>query len=318
MEVSSQALALNRVLVVRFKACLFTNLSPDHIGRGEHPDFESYLEAKKKLFSEYECDRVIANADDPYTEHMLSDCKCEKTFYSIFRPSDMAANDIKLCRTDSMLGTSFSYASNGKNVFCTLPVPGDFNVYNALSAIAVARIFGISDADACEHLSRVSIDGRFETIVTPSSSCFIIDYAHNGLSLTSVLRALRKYEPRRLICLFGSVGCRTQVRRIQMGAAASEYADLSILTSDNPDTEDPNAIIREIASQFKDRSRYVAIPDRRAAIEYAYSIAGAGDLVLLAGKGHEKYQLIGGKREYFCEREIIEDCISSELLLKND
>lgn len=312
MEVSSQALELKRTLGVRFSACIFTNLSPDHIGRGEHPDFESYFQAKKRLFSEYECKTVIANADDPHTKRILEDCRCERIFYSISSPSDLVANDIRLYRTDSMLGISFSYPSDEKNVFCTLPIPGDFNVYNALSTIAAVKLFGLKDDQISDFLSQVSIDGRFETLVTPSSACFVIDYAHNGLSLSAVLDALRKYEPRRLICLFGSVGCRTQIRRFQMGDAAAKLADLSILTSDNPDTEDPLAIINDIASQFKSKDSYVTIPDRREAIEYAYSIAKGGDIVLLAGKGHEKYQYISGKRIYFCEREIIEDCIRAE------
>ena len=156
----------------------------------------------------------------------------------------------------------------------------------------------------------MKIDGRFETLVTENGACFVIDYAHNGLSLKSALTALRKYEPNRLICLFGSVGCRTQVRRAQMGAVASKYADLSILTSDNPNTENPQQIIDEIAIQYDENSPYISIPDRKEAIEYALEIAQDGDIVLLAGKGHEKYQLINGKNEYFCEREIIENLVS--------
>ena len=155
-------------------------------------------------------------------------------------------------------------------------------------------------------------------MIAPSGACFIIDYAHNGLSLTSVLGTLRKYEPERLICLFGSVGNRTQVRRVQMGKAASMLADLSILTSDNPGSEDPQAIIDEIATQYPDPDSYVAIPDRKQAIEYAYKIATERDIVLLAGKGHEKYQYVFGKNEYFCEREILLDCINSDLAIKQN
>ena len=317
MEVSSQALYLCRTLGIKFKACLFTNLSPDHIGAGEHPDFESYFNEKKKLFSEYDCETVIANSDDPHTEKMLEDCKANKIFYSISRRSDFSADNVKLCRTESILGVSFTYESCGKHVYCTLPIPGDFNIYNALATVATAKLLGVDDETVSRVLAKISIDGRFETILTPRGSCFIIDYAHNGLSLEAVLKALRKYDPERLICLFGSVGNRTQVRRVQMGEAAAKHADLSILTSDNPDTEDPQNIIDEIATQFKDRSSYISIPDRKTAIQYAYDIAGENDIVLLAGKGHEKYQYIFGKREYFCEREIIEDCINSDVLLKN-
>lgn len=316
MEVSSQALALNRTLGTSFKACLFTNFSPDHIGSGEHPDLESYFEAKRKLFSEYACDTVIANADDPRAEQMLSECSARKIFYSITAPSDLQAEDIRLCRTRDMLGSSFTYRRGGRSTPCSLPIPGDFNVYNALAAIACASLFGIDEGEISRALAKISIDGRFETILTPRGSCFIIDYAHNGLSLTSVLKALRKYEPKRLICLFGSVGCRTQVRRLQMGEAAAKYADLSILTSDNPDTEDPMSVIEDIATKFSDKNAYIAIPDRKEAIEHAYFTSGEGDIILLAGKGHERYQYVLGKREYFCEREIVEDMINADLLLK--
>ena len=169
-----------------------------------------------------------------------------------------------------------------------------------------------------DALSKISIDGRFETVLSPRGACFVIDYAHNGLSLASVLKTLRKYSPEKLICLFGSVGCRTQVRRVQMGAVAAQYADLSILTSDNPDTEDPVAIINEIATQYQSKDSYISIPDRKEAIQYAYSIAGKGDIVLLAGKGHERYQYVFGMREYFCEREILMDCINSDYLSRKD
>lgn len=318
MEVSSQALYLSRTAGIHFKACIFTNLSPDHIGPGEHPDFESYMAEKKKLFCDYECQTAIANGDDPYTEKMLEDFKGERLYYSISRSSDLEADDIKLCRTESMLGVSFSYKTGDKHVFCTLPIPGDFNIYNALATISVAKLLGVDDEKLSDALSKINIDGRFETILAPSGACFVIDYAHNGLSLESVLKTLRKYEPDKLICLFGSVGCRTQVRRVQMGAVAARYADLSILTSDNPDTEDPVAIINEIATQFESKGSYISIPDRKEAIKYAYGIAQNGDIVLLAGKGHEKYQYILGKREYFCEREILEDCISSQYLSRKE
>ena len=318
MEVSSQALYLSRTAGIRFEACIFTNLSPDHIGPGEHPDFESYMEEKKKLFCDYECKTAIANADDPYTEKMLDSFKGERIYYSISRPSDVEADDIRLCRTESKLGVSFSYKVGDKHVFCTLPIPGDFNIYNALATISVAKLLGVDDEKLSGALSKINIDGRFETILSPRGTCFVIDYAHNGLSLESVLRTLRRYEPDKLICLFGSVGCRTQVRRVQMGSVASRLADLSILTSDNPDTEDPVAIINEIATQFEDKDSYISIPDRKEAIKYAYNIAQGTDIVLLAGKGHEKYQYILGKREYFCEREILEDCIRNEYLSRKE
>lgn len=316
MEISSQALTLSRALGTHFDITIFTNLSPDHIGPSEHKSFEEYFLAKKKLFDEFNAQTVIANADDSYTNKMLADCKSKKKFYSINNASDYRASDISLCRSENILGTQFVCHTIENNFVCTLGVPGEFNVHNALATIAVAKELKINDSLIVKSLSSMNIEGRFETITAPNGACFVIDYAHNGLSLSSALTALRKYEPDNLICLFGSVGCRTQVRRAQLGKAAAENADFSILTSDNPDTEDIKNIINEIALQYKNESQYVSIPDRAEAIKYAFSIARSNDIVLFAGKGHERYQLINGKKVYFCEREII-DSLINELNLIN-
>ena len=305
MEVSSQAIKLDRICGIHFDITLFSNLSPDHIGPGEHSDFDDYKNTKKKLFELENVKAVIANADDPYTDEMLDKCKSKKIYYSTKQSADYYAAQIELHRTDEMLGMKFICKNNNASFPCSLSVPGEFNVHNALATIAVAKELGIDNGTISNALSAMRIDGRFETIVAPNGACFVIDYAHNGLSLRSALTALRKYEPSRLICLFGSVGCRTQVRRAQMGKAAYEYADFSILTSDNPDTENPYAIIDDIASQYPDPTSYIAIPDRKKAIKHALDISESGDIILLAGKGHERYQLINGRNEYFCEREII-------------
>lgn len=310
IEVSSQALALGRVLGIHFDIAIFTNLSSDHIGPHEHNSFEEYFNAKKRLFDEYEPKTVIANADDPNTDAILTDCKAEIIYYSTKNIADISAKKIALYRSESTLGTSFDCINGGNSVHCLLPIPGEFNVYNALAALATVQALGISPTKASEALPNIKTEGRFEVIPSHTGACFIIDYAHNGLSLESVLRALRRYEPKRLICLFGSVGGRTQVRRAQLGHAAALYADLSILTSDNPDFEDPQAIIDDIATQYESNASYIAIPDRKEAIMYALEIAKSGDIVLLAGKGHEKYQRINGKNEYFCEREILDDAIN--------
>lgn len=310
MEVSSQAMKLDRVLGIDFDVTLFSNLSPDHIGPGEHENFEEYFNCKKQLFDNFQSKMTIANADDEYTTKILADCKNPKTYYSIDAPSDVQATNIELCRSHEILGTTFDCHMAGRIIPCSLSIPGEFNIHNALATLSVANALNIDMTFAADALSKMSIDGRFETLVTENGACFVIDYAHNGLSLKSALSALRKYEPSRLICLFGSVGCRTQVRRAQMGAVAAEYADFSILTSDNPNTEDPQAIIDEIALQYRDSSGYISIPDRKEAIEYALRISKNGDIVLLAGKGHERYQLINGENEYFCEREILENHIN--------
>lgn len=309
MEISSQGLKLERTLGIDFDLTMFTNLSPDHIGPNEHTDFEDYLCAKKKLFDLYSKKHVIANADDPYTERMLEDCNAEKVFYSIDAPSDFKAYDIARFMARGELGMSFICRTDEGEMNCSLSVPGEFNVMNALSVIAAAKTLGVDSEKISDALSKINIEGRFEVYPTPSGASFVIDYAHNGLSLTSALKALREYEPARLICLFGSVGCRTQVRRVQMGVAAAKYADFSILTADNPDSEAVESIIGDIALNFENEDSYIAIPDRTDAIKYAFDIAREGDIILLAGKGHERYQLINGKKLYFCEREIIASLI---------
>ena len=309
MEISSQGLKLERTLGIDFDLTMFTNLSPDHIGPNEHTDFEDYLCAKKKLFDLYSKKHVIANADDPYTERMLEDCNAEKVFYSIDAPSDFKAYDIARFMARGELGMSFICRTDEGEMNCSLSVPGEFNVMNALSVIAAAKTLGVDSEKISDALSKINIEGRFEVYPTPSGASFVIDYAHNGLSLTSALKALREYEPARLICLFGSVGCRTQVRRVQMGVAAAKYADFSIITADNPDSEAVESIIGDIALNFENEDSYIAIPDRTDAIKYAFDRAREGDIILLAGKGHERYQLINGKKLYFCEREIIASLI---------
>ena len=310
MEVSSQALKLNRVLGIDFDITVFSNLSPDHIGPGEHESVKDYFDCKKQLFDNFVSKVTIANADDEYTNDMLADCKNPKVYYSIYKVSDIKGSNIKLCRSNEILGVSFDCNINGEAIPCELSIPGEFNIHNALATLSVANALELDMNIASKMLSKMNIDGRFETLVTENGACFVIDYAHNGLSLKSALMALRRYEPTRLICLFGSVGCRTQVRRAQMGAVAAELADFSILTSDNPNTESPQAIIDEIALQYDAPSSYISIVDRKEAIEYALSIAQSGDIVLLAGKGHERYQLINNKNVYFCEREILQNNIN--------
>jgi len=314
IEISSQALKLERTLGIDVDIAMFTNFSPDHIGPNEHSDLEDYFLSKKRLFDEYAARTVIANADDKSTQAILADCAAKKIYYSLNTEADYHARSISLMRTDAMLGTSFDCVERGIPFPCSLALPGEFNVHNVLGAIAVARSLGIDTQTIRTSLSKMTINGRFETFLLPNGACFVIDYAHNGLSLKSALLALREYEPRRLVCLFGSVGCRTQVRRAQMGKVASDYADFSILTADNPDTEPPQNIINDIAAQYPDPDSFIAIPDRKEAIRYACSIAESGDIFLLAGKGHERYQLINSKKHYFCEREILEDYVNKQMV----
>ena len=306
MEVSSQALYMGRVHGIKFDACVYTNLSPDHIGGNEHPTFEHYKNCKKELFSDYGTKLMIYNADDGYGKEMAEAAKdAKKLSYSIRTLSDYKASNLEKYRESHSLGISFSFLNEGKEFETKLPLPGKFSVYNALAAIAVCRECGIELETVCKAISKAQIKGRFETVEALPYSTFIIDYAHNEISLTSALDTLRAYNPKRLICLFGSVGGRTKGRRAELGRTAAALADFSILTSDNPDFEDPDAILCDIEKQFIEKDKYVKIPDRKKAIEYAVSMARDGDIFLLAGKGHENYQLICGEKQPFSERKIL-------------
>lgn len=308
MEVSSQALFLNRVHGIPFDICLFTNLSEDHIGGAEHPDFDHYKNCKQSLFRDYGAMTVIYNADDAFGPEMISQAPdgARIISFAVERSADYRATEATLFRRPDTLGVSFSYTCEEKNYQSTLNSPGKFSVYNAIAAVAVCRECGLSNDTIAEKLQDIHIKGRFEMVPALPYATFLIDYAHNRLSLTSALETLRLYEPSRLICLFGSVGGRTKGRRVELGSVAAELADFSILTSDNPDSEDPEIIINDIASQFRLANRpFISIPDRAEAIRYAVSIAREGDIFLLAGKGHEDYQLIFGEKRPFSEREIL-------------
>lgn len=306
MEVSSQALKMARVHGIRFDTCVFTNISPDHIGEHEHPDFDDYKNCKHSLFTDYGAEYIVYNADDEYASEMINGNRCEKASVGIRSNADFRADGITYFRSPANIGVSFS-CLRGNDVYpVSVAFPGEFSVYNALTAIAVCTHLGLKAADIAKTLRDIRIKGRFETYELPNGATAVIDYAHNGISLKAALQALRAYDPHRLICLFGSIGGRTRNRRAEMGLVASRDADFCILTSDNPDNESPSAIIGEIATYFTSGTcPYIAIVDRRKAIEYALSHSEKGDIILLAGKGHESYQIISGVREDFSEAEII-------------
>lgn len=308
MEVSSQALKLARVHGIRFDICVFTNLSPDHIGEFEHPDFEDYKNCKRTLFTDYGADYVVYNGDDEYALDVAGSAHCDKASISLHKDSDFRADSITYFRSPGNIGVSFECTNAGKTFPVALSFPGEFSVYNALTAIAVCMRLGLGAGAITKAMRHIRIKGRFETHELPNGATVVIDYAHNGVSLKAALTALRIYEPTRLVCLFGAIGGRTKMRRAELGLVASRDADFCILTSDNPDNESPSAIIGEIASYFTAGTcPYVAIADRRKAIEYALSHSEKGDIILLAGKGHESYQIIRGVREDFSETEIVKE-----------
>ncbi len=310
MEVSSQGLKLNRIGGLTFHACVFTNLSPDHIGGNEHPDMQDYTACKKKLFTDYPHAYTVCNLDDPATPYMISHdpaqiigvstCGHRDADWQVSVMQGIVKNGIPgmeyACRRRSVLDEALYF----------LPQPGEFNIKNAMCAVAVAcDAFGVSLETACHTLENVSVPGRFETVFH-DHVLYVIDYAHNGVSMTSMLELLKGYHPDRLICLFGSVGERTKERRRELAEAVGPRADLCILTSDNPGREDPEDILAEIDEAFPEGScPRVRISDRAQAVAYAVSVAKPGDTVLLAGKGHEKYQLIGTEKIHYSDRETL-------------
>jgi len=325
IEVSSQALWQERIYGLSFDISVFTNLYIDHIGGVEHPTFEHYRDCKKLLLSKYCANNIIINADSQYCDFMLEGITDKNIIKVSARGDDTceiyAKNSIKL-KSGVIPGVSFEcYSKQCRSKFDVfIPMPGIYNVENALLVIAVCQLLGIKLSQTIKLLSSISVDGRFETVTLQSrpGSLFIIDYAHNGASLGAVLNALREYSPKRIICLFGSVGGRTYGRRHELGEAARDNADILIITSDNPNREDPMNIINEInAAVGKTEKDVYLIPDREGAINKAVEIAQDGDYILLAGKGHETYQLINGVRVNFSERNILKlaDLIYSPDLL---
>ena len=321
IEVSSQALWQNRVRGLKFESCIFTNLYHDHIGGCEHPDMEHYKACKKKLFSDFDAKTIITNLDSPESNYMTSDTKTSNiitTSASGNEDAHIYAKNIRPDKKGVIPGVRFDLCFNqGKldfedkpNIF--IPSPGAFNVENTLEIIAQAISLGLPIKYITKSLPTLQVAGRFEfvTLKTKPKVLFCIDYAHNGTSLKKVLSSLREYSKGRIICVFGSVGGRTFSRRGELGEVARDYADISIITSDNPNFEDPINVIDEIAKQFDSSNKeFHKISGREEAIKLAYDIAKNGDIVLLAGKGHENYQLIQGERIPFSEKEILNNIV---------
>ena len=306
LEVSSQALAHSRVYGIPFEVGVFTNLSPDHISDVEHPNFEHYAASKARLFSEYGVRYAIYNADDAMWPDMLGETDARRISFGMGK-ADLVARDIENYRDDTTLGVRFDCVTAEGSTPVSVLSPGHFSVHNALAAMAVASVYGVSVKDSADALKTAPVQGRFEIAGHLPGRTFVIDYAHNGLSLRSALSVLREYRPVRLICVFGSVGGKSQNRRAELASAAGELSDYCIITSDNPDFESPMAIIHEIGEHLHPDCPRAEIEDREVAVRTAVRMSRPGDIVLFAGKGHETYQLIGGRKVPFCERVILEE-----------
>ena len=307
MEVSSQALMLHRVSGFTFDIGVFTNLEPDHIGENEHKDFADYMHCKSLLFRQ--CKLGIFNGDSEHLEGILKGHTCEVETFGYVKNNDLVADGVELKKDHGALGVRY-HVSGLMNFDVEVNVPGSFSVYNSLTAIAICHHFGV-DVEKIKHaLLHVSVKGRIEIVPVTKRYTIMIDYAHNAMALESLLTTLREYEPGRLVCLFGCGGNRAKSRRYEMGEVSSRLADLTVVTSDNPRNEEPMDIINDIlVGVHKADGAYVTIPDRKEAIAYCMKNAQDGDIIVLAGKGHEDYQEICGVKHHMDERELIADII---------
>lgn len=306
MEVSSQGLKMQRVSGIHYKIGMFLNIEPDHIGPGEHASFAEYLFCKSRLMRQ--CDIGIVNRDDPHTERILQGHTCAVETFSVRHPAVSTAGDIRFSMESGRLFGSFKMCVGGGRFPVRMQLPGVFNVYNALAASAAARHLGVTMEQIQQALYKAQIPGRCENISPSCHYVLLLDYAHNEMSLKNLLEMLRTFAPRRLIVIFGCGGNRSVLRRSKMGETAGHLADLSIITSDNPRWEEPEAILDDIEAGIRATGgAYVRIADRSGAVSYAVAQAKEGDILVLAGKGHEGYQEIRGVRYPMSEYELVED-----------
>lgn len=307
MEVSSQGLMLHRVSGFVFDYGIFTNLEPDHIGPNEHKDLEDYIRCKSLLFKQ--CKHGIFNGDDSHLEKILEGHTCDVETYGFSEGVDMKASDVRLTDKGGTLGVAY-HMSGLLDMEVEIDIPGTFSVYNSMTAIAICRHFGVKEESILSSLSKVRVKGRVEILPVSSKFTLMIDYAHNAMSLNSLLTTLKEYQPKRLVCLFGCGGNRSKDRRFEMGEVSSRLADFTIVTSDNPRKEKPEDIIADIVTGVeKADGKYITITDRHEAIRYAIEQAQEGDVIVLAGKGHEDYQEINGQKFHMDEREIVADVV---------
>ncbi|WP_297779668.1 UDP-N-acetylmuramoyl-L-alanyl-D-glutamate--2,6-diaminopimelate ligase [Blautia sp.] len=310
MEVSSQGLMLHRTAGFVFDIGIFTNLEPDHIGPNEHKDFADYLHCKALLFKQ--CKTGIFNADDQHLEEILEGHTCEVETFGFSEKADLRAENTRLVTGKGTLG--IQYDVKGLLDFpVEIDLPGKFSVYNSLTAIAVCRHFGVTQENIQKALKQAKVKGRIEMVKVSDDFTLMIDYAHNAMSLESLLTTLKEYHPNRLVCLFGCGGNRSKLRRYEMGEVSGKLADLTIITSDNPRNEEPQEIINDIKIGIgKTAGKYVEIIDRKEAIAYAIHHGQPGDIIVLAGKGHEDYQEIRGKKYPMDERVLIQEILEEE------
>ena len=312
IEASSIGLKHHRLAGMTFDVGIFTNFSHDHIGGVEHKDMEEYLYCKSLLFRQVK--NAAANCDDEAYREITKDFTGELHTFGFSENAELRAENAHLLSEDGLIGVHFD-AKGSMNLSINVGVPGIFNVYNALAAMSAVRFFDVPDEAVLEGLKAAHVKGRVEPVPVPGNYSLLIDYAHNALSMENVLTTLREYHPHRLITLFGAGGNRPKVRRYEMGETSGRLSDLSVVTEDNSRFEDVMDIIEDIKTGLhKTDGKYVVVPNRKEAIRYCMLNAEDGDIIVLAGKGHEDYQEIKGKKYHMDERELIAEIIEEERL----
>ena len=299
MEVSSHSLYLDRVAEINFKVGAISNITQDHLDF--HNTMEEYAKAKSMLFEKSEIS--VLNIEDKYFEMMKNAAKGEIVTYGVNKECDICGYDVFMSRN----GVSYNVKTKDEEARISLCIPAKFTVYNSLLALSIACALGIPMPFARMALkNQKGIKGRMEIVDTNTDYTVIIDYAHTPDGLLNVINSINEFKEKRLITVFGCGGDRDNKKRSIMGGISTKLSDLSVITSDNPRTEAPDKIIEEIVSGAKS-SRYKVIENRKEAIGYALSIAEAGDIVLLAGKGHETYQILKDGKIHFDEREVVKE-----------
>ncbi len=307
MEVSSQGIMMDRIAGIHYDIGVFTNLSPDHIGEGEHATFEEYRGWKGKLFQR--CDIGIVNIDDENTEELLKGHTCSLVGYGYGAAANYRASDAKLLRDEAFLGVAF-HVSGAESLDVAVNMPGAFSVYNALAALSMSKVLGLPERAIHDGLAACAVKGRVELVPISKRFTILLDYAHNEVSTESLLETLRAYSPTRLVVVFGCGGNRSKLRRYGMGEICARMADFSILTEDNNRFEEIEDILADIkigVAKGNANAAFVEIPDRLDALHYAVDHAKDGDLIAVIGKGHEAYRDRKGEKTPFLERELLEE-----------
>ncbi len=309
IEASSLGLKWHRTAGIVFDYGIFTNFSNDHIGKAEHADMDEYLYCKSLLFKQ--CKLGLINRDDEKWEEVIKGHTCEIETYGYNEDADIVAKGDSLIARPGYIGVHFD-TTGKKELSVDVAIPGRFSVYNALAAIAVCRHFDLTDKDILDGLNEVKVKGRVEAVPVVGDYTILIDYAHNALSMENILTTLKEYKPTRLVTMFGAGGNRPKDRRYEMGEVSGRLSDLSVITEDNSRFEDVMDIIKDIKVGIdKTDGKYIIIPNRVEAIRYCIENAKEGDIIVLAGKGHEDYQEIRGVKYHMDEREIIADIFDS-------